>query len=197
MSTQNVRQQPFSSRQKAKTPKQILNKTWWWWQAMAPHSIPLPCALAFSPPSHRDATTPSPCWAPHFMTQERNMFSNPTPSKRRWAMPRHWLSLRPCTAPLFCSLQHLLKLSLLNLRPSLFNLSQSFHLCWITEIWSLNLCVCFTFSSSAFTFLIEMNSSFMSLFAIWLLQPVPWKMRHGMVIGMQNEILIGIKKPPF
>ena len=23
------------------------------------------------------------------------------------------------------------------------NLSQSFHLCWITEIWSLNLCVCF------------------------------------------------------
>jgi len=32
------------------------------------------------------------------------------------------------------------------------NLSQSFHLCWITEIRSLNLCVCFTFSSSAFTF---------------------------------------------
>jgi len=32
------------------------------------------------------------------------------------------------------------------------NLSQLFHLCWITEIWSLNLCVCFTFSSSAFYF---------------------------------------------
>ena len=30
------------------------------------HPIPLPCALAFPPPSHRDATTPSPCWAPHF-----------------------------------------------------------------------------------------------------------------------------------
>jgi len=28
-------------------------------------------------------------------------------------------------------------------------------------------------------------------------QPVPWKMRLGMVIGMQNEILIGIKKLPF
>jgi len=28
------------------------------------------------------------------------------------------------------------------------------------------------------------------------LQPVPWKMRLGMVIGMQNEILIGIKKLP-
>jgi len=48
---------------------------------MAPHPIPLPCALAFPPPSHRDATTPSPCWAPHFMTQERIMFSNPTPSE--------------------------------------------------------------------------------------------------------------------
>jgi len=34
-------------------------------------------------------------------------------------MPRHRLSLRPCTAPLSCSLQHLLKLSLSNLRPSL------------------------------------------------------------------------------
>ena len=38
---------------------------------------------------------------------------------RRWAMPRHRLSLCPCTAPLSCSLQHLLKLSLLSLRPSL------------------------------------------------------------------------------
>jgi len=37
--------------------------------------------LAFPHPSHRHAATPSPCWAPHFMTQERIMFSNPTPSK--------------------------------------------------------------------------------------------------------------------
>ena len=72
----DVRQQPFSSRQ-------ILNKTWRRWQEMAPHPIPLPCALAFPPPSHRDATTPSPCWAPHFMTQERIVLSNPTPSKLR------------------------------------------------------------------------------------------------------------------
>jgi len=79
----DVRQQPFSSRQKAEIPKQILNKTWRRWQAMAPHPIPLPCALAFAPPSHRDATTPSPWWAPHFMTQERIMISNPTPSKPR------------------------------------------------------------------------------------------------------------------
>jgi len=61
--------------------KQILNKTWRWWQAMAPHPIPLSCALAFPPPRHQDATTPSPCWAPHLMTQGRIMFSNPTPSK--------------------------------------------------------------------------------------------------------------------
>jgi len=47
--------------------------------------IPLPCALTFPSPSHRDATTlsPSPCWAPHFMTQERIMLSNPIPSKPR------------------------------------------------------------------------------------------------------------------
>jgi len=32
------------------------------------------------------------------------------------------------------------------------NLSQSFHSCWITDTRSLNLCVCFTFSSSAFAF---------------------------------------------
>jgi len=47
------------------------------------HPIPLPCALAFPPFSHRDTTTLSPCWAPHFMTEERIMFSNPTPSKPR------------------------------------------------------------------------------------------------------------------
>ena len=50
---------------------------------MAPHPISLPCSLALPPPSHRDTTltTPSPCWALHFMTKERLMFSNPTPSE--------------------------------------------------------------------------------------------------------------------
>jgi len=67
-------------RQKAKIHKQTLNKTWRWWQAMATHPIPLPCGLALTPPSHRDASTPSPCWAPHLMSQEHIMFSNPTPS---------------------------------------------------------------------------------------------------------------------
>ena len=77
----HVRQQPFSLRQKAEIHQQILDKTWRRWQTMAPHPISLPCALAFTHPSHRDATTPSLCWAPHYMTQERIMFSNPTPSK--------------------------------------------------------------------------------------------------------------------
>jgi len=105
--------------------KQFLNKTWLRWQAMAPDLIPLPCVLAFPPPSHRDATTPSPCWAPHFMTQERIMFSNPTPSKPRLS-PAVTMSddtpsaLTPslhCASS--CSLQPLLKLSLLSLKPSL------------------------------------------------------------------------------
>jgi len=93
---------------------------------MAHHPIPLPCALAFPPSSHRDATTPSPCWAPHFMTQERNMFSNPTPSEPRLS-PAATMSdatISALTPPLHCasiccSLQHLLKMSLLSLRPSL------------------------------------------------------------------------------
>ena len=49
----------------------------------SPHSPSEPCALAFPLPSHRDATTPSPCWAPHFMTREHIIFLNPTPSKLR------------------------------------------------------------------------------------------------------------------
>ena len=173
----DVRQQPFSSRQKAEIHKQILNKKWRRWQAMAPHPIPLPRTLAFSPPYHRGTTTPSPCWAPHFMTQ-RIMSSNPTPASRaslpprRWAMTRHRLSLRPCTAPPSCSLQPFLKLSLLSFRPSLLQsvsivspLLNHGNPIFVT-------CVCvFTLSSSAFTYLIEMNFSFKSLFAIWSLSP--------------------------
>jgi len=37
--------------------------------------------LVLWPPSHPEATTLSPCWASHFMTQERIMFSNPSLSK--------------------------------------------------------------------------------------------------------------------
>jgi len=72
---------------------------------MAPHPISLPCALALSPPSHQDATTPSPCCAPHFMTQERLMFSNRTPSEPRLS-PAATMSddmLSALTPPLHCA----------------------------------------------------------------------------------------------
>ena len=61
----------------------------------------------------------------------------------RWATTCCRLSLHPCIAPPSCSLQHLLKLSLLSLRPSLLQLSQSFHFFCMTEVRSLDLCVCF------------------------------------------------------
>ena len=72
---------------------------------MAPYPIPLSCTLALPPTSHRDATTPSPCWAPHFMTQERFMFSNPTPSEPRLS-PAATISddmLSALTPPLHCA----------------------------------------------------------------------------------------------
>jgi len=72
---------------------------------MAPKPIPLPCALAFLPPSHQDTTTPSPCWAPHFMTQERIRFTNATPSKPRLS-PAATMSddtLSGLTPPLHCA----------------------------------------------------------------------------------------------
>ena len=92
---------------------------------MAPHSILLPCALAFPPPSHRDATTPSPCWAPHSWPKNASCSRIPPrashaslpPQRRATTCCR--LSLRPCTAHLSCSLWPLLKLSLLSLRTSL------------------------------------------------------------------------------
>jgi len=50
---------------------------------MAPHPIALPCAMVLLSPSHRDATTPSPCGAPHFVTQDRLIVSNPILSEPR------------------------------------------------------------------------------------------------------------------
>jgi len=72
---------------------------------MAPYPISLPCAFALPLPSHRDTTTPSPCWAPHFVTQERIMFSNPTPSKPRLSAAATMSddTLSALTQPLHCS----------------------------------------------------------------------------------------------
>ena len=72
---------------------------------MARPPISLPFALALPPPSPRDATTLGPCWAPHFMTQERLMFSNPTPSELRLS-PAATISndiLLAFTLPLHCA----------------------------------------------------------------------------------------------
>ena len=73
---------------------------------MAPNPMSLPCAFVLQPPSHRDATTPSPCWAPHFMTQERLMFSNPTLIGEPRLSPAATMSydmLSALTPPLHCT----------------------------------------------------------------------------------------------
>jgi len=68
---------------------------------------PVPAGPLFSWPKNASCSR-NPPWASHASLLPR-----------RWAMTRHLLSLRPCTAPLSCSLQRLLKLSLVSLRPSL------------------------------------------------------------------------------
>jgi len=120
---------------------QILNKTWLWWQTMAPHPIPLPYALAFPPSSHIDATTPSPCWGPSFYDPRthHDVGSHPeqaAPLSRRDNERRHTigshsaLALRlylaaynPSSSCCFWVLDHLSS-----------HLSQSFHVCWITAV---------------------------------------------------------------
>ena len=100
---------------------QILNKTCRRWQAMAPHPSPSLCLGLTGPqpsrrhhaqsllgPSFHDSRTPHPPRA-----------SRASLPPRRCATTYCQLSLRPCTAPLSCSVQPLLKLSLLNLGPCL------------------------------------------------------------------------------
>jgi len=132
---------------------------------MAPHPIPFPCALAFPLPSHRDATTPSPCWAPHFMTQERVMFSNPTPSKPRLS-PAVTMSddmLSALTPPFHCGsiLQPANPLQVVAFES--WTISAPICLNRFTfaesrrpDFWT-SVCV-FAFFSSAFAFLIELNA---------------------------------------
>jgi len=137
-------------------------------------------SLALSPPSHRDATTPSPCWAPHFMTQERIMSSNPTPSEPLLSpattMRDDMLSaltpplqcaynLQPVTPPQVVAFESWTISTPICLNLFTFKFAESRK----SDLWT---CVCvLTFSSSAFVFLIAMNFSFKSLFAIWLLSP--------------------------
>jgi len=95
----------------------------------------------------------------------------------QWSTTCCRLPLRPCTAPLSCSLQPLLKLSLLNLTisaPICFNRAPSWFRLTLAESRKSDLWICvyvFTFSSSVLAHLIEMDFSIESLFAMWSLSP--------------------------
>jgi len=71
---------------------------------LSPHLPSLHLGLA----NHRDAITPSPCWAPHFMNQawERLTLSNPTPSETRLSLTQSTMSddmMSALTPPLHCA----------------------------------------------------------------------------------------------
>ena len=90
------------------------------------HTIPLPCALAFPPGAPAIETPPRSVPAGPLISWPRNASCSWIPLRAsraslppRRSMSRHRFSLCPCTAPLSCSLQPLLKLSLLSLKPSL------------------------------------------------------------------------------
>jgi len=140
----------------------------------SPHSTSLRFGL--TAPSHRDDTTPSHCWAPHFMTQERIMCSNPTPGEPHLSPaatmsndmlsaltpPLHCVSiLQPATPPQVVVFRSWLVTMSAPICLNRFTLAES----WKPDLWIR----VFTFSSSAFAFLIEMNFSFKSLFAVWSL----------------------------
>jgi len=75
-------------------------------------------------------TTSSPWWVPHFMTKNASCPRIPPRASGHGAATmsdespttRCPFSLRPCSAPLSCSLHPLLKLLLLSLRPSLLQI---------------------------------------------------------------------------
>ena len=111
---------------------------------MAPH---LPCALALPRPSHRDAAQT--CWAPHFITQERLTFSNPTPSEPH-LFPTATMSDNTLSAPippLHCasSLQPATPRQVVAFESWTISAPflHRFYFYWVTETRSLNLCVCF------------------------------------------------------
>jgi len=92
---------------------------------MAPHPIPFLAPWPSSPPAIE--TLPRPVPAGSLISWPKNASCSRIPPRasraslppRRWVTTHCRLSLRPCTAPLSCSLQPLLKLPLSSLRPSL------------------------------------------------------------------------------
>jgi len=121
----------------------------------------------YSPSLHIGLTTPQPSRRHHAQSLLGPSFhdtgvphvlgaSRASLPPQRWATIYYRLSLRPCTTPLSCSLQPLLKLLLLSLRPSLLQCVSIVSLNCFTlaesqkpDVWN-GVCV-FTFSSSAFT----------------------------------------------
>jgi len=114
-----------SSRQKAEIHKQILNKHGGDGKRLPLNPFPFRAPWPFRPPAIE--TPPRPVPAGPLISWPKNASSSRIPPRascaslppRRWATTRHRLSLRPCTALPSCSLQPLLKLSLLSLRQSL------------------------------------------------------------------------------
>ena len=89
-----------------------------------PTPFPVPVPWPYRPPAIE--TPPRPVPAGPLISSPKNASCSRIPPRAsraslppRRSMPRHRFSLRPCTAPPSCSLQPLLKLSLLSLRPSL------------------------------------------------------------------------------
>ena len=124
---------------------------------MAPHPTSLPCAVALPPTRYRDATTPSPCWGPHFIKQERLMLSNYTSRPCLYpaatmsddmlsalAPPLHCASiLQPATPPQVVAFESWTISAPICLNR--FTLAESHKP-------NLGTCVCvFTFSSSAYS----------------------------------------------
>jgi len=88
----------------------------------SPHSPSLHLGLPTPQPSRRHHAHSLLDPSIHDPKTHHVLVSHPeqaAPLSRRDDERCHGLSLRPCTAPLSCSLQPLLKLSLLSLRPSL------------------------------------------------------------------------------
>ena len=129
--------------------KQILNKTWWWWQAKGWPLTPFPflapwpsCPPAIEMPQRQSLLGPSfhDPRTHHVLESERAASLSRRDDERRHAAGSHsTLALRlhlaacsPSSSCWFQVLDHLCS-----------SLSQSFHLCWITEIRSLNMCVFF------------------------------------------------------
>ena len=170
---------PYRDR-KPKHVSKFSKNTRQWWQAMAPHPISHTCASALPPTSHRDATTPSPCWAPHFIFKERLVYPNPTPSEPRLSpaatmsddmlsaltTPLQYASiLQPATPPQAVAFKSWTISAPICLHR--FTLADSRK----PDLWT---CVCgvtFASASSAVAFLIETDFSFESLFAIWSSSP--------------------------